>query len=333
MELRASRARLGRMVRAVQWWDFKLIPIFSIFYATALVQHVPVTSMWPAVIGLLLAIAPGAAYVSVINDITDRADDRRAGKVNRLAGKPSWLLTLLVAAPVTVGVVFTFLWRDDGLLVSAYLCAWAAFSLYSLPPFRLKSRAGLGIIADASGAHLFPTLVAILLSFRATGQPVDYMWLAAAGVWAFACGLRGILWHQLADLENDRKAGVQTFVVRYSAPIAVRLANYLAFPVELAALALLLWRMQSVFPVLSLLLYAIFVALKAWLWRIRLVIAEPRERHSIVGQEFYNFFFPLGILTACVLFHPVDWMILVAHLLIFPAPAISVAAASGWCET
>jgi hypothetical protein len=55
-----------------------------------------------------------------------------------------------------------------------------------------------------------------------------------------------------------------------------------------------------------------------------LVIVEPRERHWIVGDEFYRFFFPLGILTACALLHPVDWAVLFVHLLIFPKPAIWV---------
>ena len=59
------------------------------------------------------AIAPCAAYVSLVNDVTDRADDRRAGKVNRMAGRPVWQMLLVLAAPLCVAVVFTILWRDD----------------------------------------------------------------------------------------------------------------------------------------------------------------------------------------------------------------------------
>jgi hypothetical protein len=263
--------------------------------------------------------------VSVINDITDLADDLRAGKANRLAGRPSWLRVLLLAAPIAMGVVFTLLWRDDPLLVAAYLCAWAAFSLYSLPPFRLKSRGVLGVVADASGAHLFPTLVGTLLVFRATGQGIDYIWVGAVAAWAFACGLRGILWHQLADLENDRRAAVQTFVLRHSPQVAVRLAGVLVLPLELLALAVLFWRMQSVLPVVFLALYTIFVALKGRFWGIALVIVEPRGRYSILGQEYYTLFFPVAILAASALRHPADWGALTIHLLFFSAPAIFVA--------
>jgi hypothetical protein len=187
---------LGRMARITEWWDYKLVPIVSIFYATALVEGVSVAAMWPALVALMCAIVPCAAYVSFINDVTDRGDDRRAGKANRLADKGPRLLALLFAVPLALGAVFGFLWRDDPPLVAAYLCTWAAFSLYSIPPFRLKGRGILGVVADASGAHLFPSLVAAFLALRAAGKPIDPIWIGAVAAWALGCGLRGILWHQ-----------------------------------------------------------------------------------------------------------------------------------------
>lgn len=323
--LRAGGATLGRIVRATQWWDYKLVPMFSIFYATALVQLLPIASIWPAAIMLLLAIAPCAAYVSLVNDVTDLDDDRRAGKTNRLAGRPAWFMALLLAAPLCVAVAFSIAWRDDLPLVTAYLCAFAAFSLYSIPPLRLKGRGIFGVIADASGAHVFPTLVAALLVFRAAGKAVDPVWIGAAAAWALGCGLRGILWHQLYDQDGDRKAAVQTFVLRHSPRTAVRFAAYVALPVESVALALLLWRMQSPWPVLFLLLYAAFATLRSRIWGVAIVIAEPQECYAILGDEYYTLLFPLGILLSSALRHPADWAVLIAHLLVFPGPAVSVA--------
>ncbi len=325
LRLRARLAGFGRMVRALQWWDHKLVPILSVFYATALVQHLPVASLWPSLVVLMLAIVPGAAYVSILNDVTDRADDLNAGKDNRLAGKPAWLLALLVAAPLGVGAAFTALWRDDPPLMAAYLCAWIAFSLYCAPPFRLKTRGVLGVIADACGAHLFPTLVAALLALRAGEKAVDPVWIGAVAAWAFGCGLRGILWHQLHDLENDRKAAVQTFVMRHSRQAAVRLADCVAMPLEAIGLAVLLWRMQSAWPVAFLLFYAAFATARQKLWSIAVVVAAPRGRYAILGQEYYTLLFPLAILIASALRHPLDAAVLAAHLLMFPLPALSFA--------
>lgn len=311
------------MVRALQWWDYKLVPILSAFYATAVVQGVPLASIWPSLLALLLAIAPCAAYVSLINDVTDRADDRRAGKPNRMAEKPAWQMALLLGAALCVAVGFGIFWRDDLALATAYLCAWAAFTLYSVPPFRLKNRGILGVVADASGAHLFPTLTAALLAFRAAGNPVDPIWISAIAAWAFGCGLRGILWHQLYDREADRIAGVGTFVQRQSHRAAMRLAAYVALPIELVGLAVLLWRLHSPWPVLFVLLYAAFAILKSRVLGIAIVIAEPRARYAILGMEYYTLLFPLAILLSSALRASADWAVLIVHLLVFPGPGVA----------
>jgi 4-hydroxybenzoate polyprenyltransferase len=320
----------GRMARVTEWWDYKLVPILTIFYATALVEGVAIVSLWPTLVILLIAIAPGAAWVSIINDVTDRADDRRAGKLNRLSDKPPWLLALLLAVPLGIGVVFSVLWCNEPPLVASYLGAWAAFSLYSVPPFRFKQRGLLGVIADAAGAHLFPTLVAAFLCTYATGRESDPLWIGAVGAWAFACGVRGILWHQLADLENDCKAGVRTFAVRHSPRTARYLAICVALPVELVALAALLWRMPSAWPVWALLVYVTFATLR---WRLRgmtLAVVQPRAYSAIVAQEYYGVLFPLGTLIASALRHPLDATVLLVHLLAFPAPALSFARQARW---
>jgi 4-hydroxybenzoate polyprenyltransferase len=313
------------MARAAEWWDYKLIPILSTFYATALVEDVALAAIWPALVALVFAIVPCAAYVSFVNDVTDRVDDRHAGKTNRLADKPPWALALLLAVPLCIGAAFSVAWREDPPLVTAYLCTGVASSLYSVPPFRFKGRGILGVLADAAGAHLFPTLVAALLALRAAGMAIDPVWIGAAAAWALGCGLRGIVWHQLHDLEYDRKAGVRTFVVRHSRRTAMRLAAGAALPLEAIGLAVLLWRMQMLLPLAFLLLYATFAALRQKLWAIPVVVAAPRERYSVLGQEYYGFLFPLGILLSSSLRHPIDAMVVVAHLLAFPGPAVRFA--------
>lgn len=309
---------VGGMARASEWWDYKLVPILSMFYATALAGDASVALMWQSIVALICAIVPCAAYVSFVNDITDRVDDRRAGKINRLAGKPSWFLALVLAALLCIGAVFSAAWRDDPPLAIAYLCTWASFSLYSIPPFRFKGRGIVGVVADAAGAHLFPALVAVLLALRAAGQAVDPVWIGAVAAWALGCGLRGILWHQIHDLDYDRRAGVRTFVLRHSRRAGTRLADWVALPLEAIGLAVLLWRMQSLVALTFLLLYAVYAALRRKLWAIPIVVAAPRER----WREYYLVLFPLGILISSMLRHPVDGAVLVAHLLLFPGPAI-----------
>jgi 4-hydroxybenzoate polyprenyltransferase len=309
---------LTRIVRAGEWWEYKLAPIFAAFYATALTLDAPVSSLWRSLLITLLALVPGAAYVSVINDLTDREDDLAGGKPNRFANRPRWLGVLLAAVTAGAGVVFCILWRNDPFLVAIYLCAWAAFSLYSLPPFRFKTRGILGVLCDAGGAHLFPTLVAVLLAFRGAERAPDALWLASIGTWAFANGVRGILWHQLTDVENDRRAGVRTFASRHSAETAIRIGTYIAFPLELLALGSMIVRMRSWWPIGFLIAYAVLVYLRVLRWHNRIVIVAPKERFLIAMHEYYDAFLPLSILIASARTHPYDWIVLAVHAVIFP---------------
>lgn len=311
------REKLTRAFRAEEWWEYKLAPILAAMYATALTLDVAVSGVWPALLVALAALVPGAAYVSLINDATDREDDLAAGKPNRLAGHSRMYAGGMIAATGGVGVVFCVLWRQDLLLLPLYLAAWVAFSLYSLPPFRWKTRGILGVLADASGAHLFPTLVAVVVVFRHADAPVVVPWMAAVGAWAFMNGLRGILWHQLSDAEHDRRATVRTFVQRHDAGTIARLGAFVIFPIELAGLAGMLWQMGSVIPLLFLGVHLLLAVARVRAWQMHAVIVAPKPRFLIVLHEYYDGFLPLAVLCASALRHPADLFVLAIHLVLF----------------
>lgn len=314
----SGSASITKVARAGEWWEYKLVPIFAVFYATALILGAPLTALWATAILLLAALVPGAVYVSLVNDLTDREEDAAAGKPNRLAGRSAPVIALLLAVPIAIGLGFAWHWRDDPLLLIPYLAAWTAFSLYSLPPFRLKARGLPGILADASGAHLFPTMVAVGLVFRAVGVDPWPLWLVSAGIWAFVYGLRGILWHQLLDAEHDRAAAVKTFVVRHRRERILTLAHWLVFPVELVTFAFLMSKMTSALPLFFLFLYGALVLRRLRLFRMQAVIVEPRPRYLIILHEYYDLFLPLSLLVACALRSPSDGVAILVHFLLFP---------------
>jgi hypothetical protein len=280
--------------------------------------QVPLTSLWPAFLTLLVALIPGAAYVSVINDFTDRADDLAAGKKNRMIGRSPAATIALIGLPLVLGAIVMLRWRDDALLLTTYGAAWLAYSCYSLPPIRLKTRGLAGVLADACGAHLFPSLLAAILIFRVADRPIDPTWLIAVGLWSLAYGLRGILWHQLSDRDNDAHAGVRTFAQRNSAAIVAKLATRVAFPLELMGLAWLLWQLQSPWPVTFLLLYVGIVVCKRFCWKIHATVVGTRASYLIVLQDYYGVFLPAALLIAATVLHPSDGIALALHGLLFP---------------
>lgn len=310
-------ARLSRLVRAGEWWEHKLVPILCGYYATGLMLGQPLTEGWSALVILFLSLIPGAAYVSIVNDLTDLAADARAGKPNRLAARSAAFRAAALLSCLAAGAFFFWLWRGQPLTLALYGAAWIAFALYSVPPVRLKTRGFAGVVADAAGAHLFPTLLAAALAFATAGVQPSPGWLAAIAIWSLGYGLRSNLWHQLLDRRADRVAGLSTFAAREHGADRVRLAIMIAFLAELAGLAVLIAGAAPVLSLLALAAYLLLVRRRVRLWRMHVVLAAPRQDYLIFLHEYYDVFLPLAMLAAAMLSHPKDALVLAAHLALF----------------
>jgi 4-hydroxybenzoate polyprenyltransferase len=272
--------------------------------------------LWPTFVATLAGVACAAAYVSLINDLTDLEEDAAAGKYNRLAHRRRWYRWTSLGAVVAVGVAIAVVaWRDDPLVLGLYAGPWLAFSLYSLPPLRLKARGAWGVLADASGAHLFPQALITVAVFHAANRRLDWAWLGAVGIWALAAGVRGALWHQLGDAEADRRSGVNTFGRLH--PVAGRFAGSAAFVVELAALSGLLWRAGNPLAFALVIPYLLLELARVRLWGVSLIVVSPAPSYRIAMHEYYLFFYPLAFLAASTIRHPHDVVVLVLHLALF----------------
>jgi len=301
-----------KLFRAGDWWQYKIAPVVALVAATTLVEHKALLPLWREIALLVVALAVCAAYVSVVNDLADGADDRAAQKLNRQLAYSKGVVLAVIAFTIAAGAAIAWRWRDQPFLLASYLGSWLVFSLYSLPPFRFKGRGFAGVLCDAAGAHLFPALTAILV---ASGRGAwDRAWMAAAAVWAFSYGVRGILWHQLADRDSDALAGMQTFAVRRPV-VAARLGAWIAFPAEIAALSVLLWRIAQPLPLIALVCYALLLAARVR-HGLTLVVVTPKPGCISVMQEYYDVFFPIALLLCAA---ARDWhaLILVAAFIAF----------------
>jgi len=306
---------LVETIRADAWWEHKLAPMLGSGYMTAFLLGASLRDVWPALALTLGALTAAAAYVSLINDLTDIDDDRVAGKQNRLARRSRGVRAGALAGCLAIGAGATVAWRDDLLAVGLYAGAWVAFSLYSIPPVRLKARGILGVVADAAGAHVFPQLLVVVAVFHRHGTPLDAGWIAAVAAWAAANGVRGAVWHQLADVDVDARAGIRTF-----GRIHPRRAHWLArasFAIELALFAVLLWRSHNALAFALLVPYFALEALRSKLWGVKLVIAGRAPVFRIAMHEYYIVLYPLSFLIAASIRHPFDAPVLVAHVVLF----------------
>ena len=306
--------RLLDLSRAGEWWHHKVPIALATGYAAA--HHVD-ESITDAAGRLALGVfvlAAGATYVSLLNDLTDIEADRAAGKANRLAGRSRGAALAATGATLAVGVVLAVVvWQTSRWAAAATAGAYLAFTLYSLPPVRLKGRGILGAIADACGAHVAPQL--LLLALMADGHgPADW-WVGAVAVWALAFGLRGALWHQLGDVEADTRAGVRTFGAAH--PGAARtIVRSVVFPVELAALAAVLAGVDRPLVVIAAVaVYTLVEWLRVRYHRVRIVVTERAPRYRIALQELYSVVLPIALLVEAPL-------VLLTHVALFPVLTI-----------
>lgn len=306
----------SKIVRAGEWWGYKVASVLATSYATVGLFNQP---LWPLALHLLLlllSLTIGSVYVSILNDWTDRADDRMAGKTNRLATKSKLFFGTTLSFFLVSGLCLAaYFWQLNPLSSVLYLGSCVAYSLYSLLPFRLKTRGLAGVLADALGAHLFPNLFAVSLIGYWSGQSIPLFWWIAVGSWSLACGVRNILKHQLGDAAADKQAGVQSLVIRWGERRAHRLGIWVAFPIELLALSGMLLMLGQGITILFLLFYLGLEMLRARFWQIRPVVLDPNQR--ILFDEYYSIFFPLALLLTQCLRYPGDTYILVIHCLLF----------------
>ncbi|QIX60260.1 UbiA family prenyltransferase [Hymenobacter sp. BT18] len=317
--LRTWFPQLSGLARAQEWWEYKLAPILATAYATTLVTAAPLGRLPTGLLFLLASLIVGATYVSLLNDFTDRAEDQAAGKPNRLAAASPGLVRALFSLCLGSGLLFGwYAARLSSLAALLYLGAWVAYTLYSLPPFRWKTRGALGLLADAAGAHLFPQLFTVALVSAWLGRAVPLPWLLLVGVWSLACGGRNIIWHQLHDEANDVRTQTATFVVRWGARWARHLAERILFPVEVVAFAGLLWLGQAPLAWLALLVYGGLVWFRLRQWGIVPVVAAPRAKYQLWLNEYYEGLYPLAmLLTAAWPLRAVGAGLLIVHGLLF----------------
>lgn len=318
--------KLLKFTRYAEWWEYKLVPLLSVGYATLLLNHYPLDKAAVRLLFLLSAIIIGAVYVSVINDLTDISEDAKAGKSNRMAGVSTiWKVVILVIC-FTAGFIYAYYIYPDRLGVFFYLMAWVVFSLYSLPPARLKKRGLWGVSCDAMGAHFFPAMLIATDLYYTIAIRINLTWMIAIGVWSLCYGLRGILWHQFYDRKNDLISATTTFASRIR-PEDFKIWETLIFIGESIAFILILSYIINIWIVLSVLVYILLVLMRRLHFKhqVCLIITPESAPHQLLMNDYYLVLFPLALLFTATIDYPYGWVALCLHLLLFPGKSILIA--------
>jgi 1,4-dihydroxy-2-naphthoate octaprenyltransferase len=311
-----------KFTRYSEWYESKLIPLLAIGYLVIYMNNYPLANSIPRLLFLIFSIVVGAMYVSVVNDFSDIKEDIAVGKKNRMQNMPRWKTALIFSILCIAGLCCGYVIYPDKLSLLFYTMAWIVFSLYSLYPFRLKERGIWGTFADASGAHLFPTLVIVCNLYFISGSHPDTIWLITTAAWALLVGLRGILYHQFRDRDNDIASHVNTFASRVD-PAKFKIAEWLIFISELICFLIIIHTIIDKWLLILAIAYILLIFLRKVLFDIStiiILIKKDKNYQIAMIDDFYQVFFPLFILYNIAVHQHYGWILLCCHIILFPFP-------------
>jgi len=309
-----------RLSRADNWWYYKIPPLLSVAYLVMLACSMSPVKGIVTTLAALISLSAVASYGHVLNDIFDIAQDRLAGKPNRMAARSPFQRLFWCGLFLALGFI-TWAVTDMGSPAGLALAAdYLLPTLYSVPPVRLKERGVWAALADAAGVHAIPTLFVGLVFLHQAGCPQAAGFLSAAVGWAFLVGLRGILIHQLQDRLNDQKAGASTMAVSADPARLRLLAACVVFPVELLAFLVLC---LAVFPFAPLPLYMVLGYGAFDYVRLRIAWKAPFDPIPLIPGyyippfDLYEVWLPLGLALTLAVHRPVYLLLVVAHVALF----------------
>jgi 4-hydroxybenzoate polyprenyltransferase len=313
------------LVRKDNWWNSKIPLVLAVAYFQILVQDIAPARAFVLLGALLFSAVCLAAYGHVINDVCDVEADRRAGKPNRIARLSVAARAALLLALLVVGLLPWLAIRLDRTAAACLFFICALPTVYAAPPLRLKERGVWGALADASMAHAVPALftLALFASQAETRWGLTVPLMVATGAWALGVGLRGIVLHEIWDLDNDLQAGVRTFVARIGRERARRLVTRVIFPAEMAGLCAMSLLLMLAAPSLVVLLPLAFAfeVLEAQLWKTSLDPAPRQPGVHILPHDLYQIWMPLMAAVLLATRHA-SFLALVALQVVLFLPAL-----------
>lgn len=292
---------LVNLTRINQWWDFKLSLPIGVACAYAFCNGLSAEVFQTQMALLLLCGTTAALFASLINDLSDLEQDKKVGKAKLMARLSPLQRGLAMLLSVILVCITGYLLRFNPIASLIYIAIAFVFVAYSVYPLRLKNRHFWGVSCIALGEHLLPTYLALVLLFPFAKYSQLLQWLAFAGIWSFAFGLRGIIWHQISDQDADRAAGCKTAATTYGAEWLNSFANKIVFPCEILGLLgmlMLLGKDGFAFALIALFLSALVEYLHVKYMQANLIIADAKENARFVLFDYYQLFFPVAMLLA-----------------------------------
>ena len=316
---------LQRIIRSDNWFAWKIPPLLAVAYAAFLVDGTEFISALQSLGLILVCIASVASYGHIVNDVFDVESDRKAGKPNVMAGMKRWQRAGLGLATVVSGFVLLLLPTPDWMAITVLFVNYLLPTIYAVPPFRLKVRGFAGVLSDALGAHVVPTLfVLVVVGFFRDGMSPTAVGIGVSAlVWSLFFGMRGIVVHQILDASGDLESDVVTFAGRQPREALRRLVLWCFFPVEVAALCVFVVLVTPYSWILAS-MTGVYIVLESGKVRSGLTVpvffeaSKARERYvPLLNNAFYELWLPCSLILQLCVVNPEYFIVGLVHLVLF----------------
>lgn len=303
--------------RTRSWWNYIVPPVMAAVYFVVLVQNFDFSQTVWRVLLWLFSIIGTAVFGFSLNDICDINDDLKAGKPNAMAALSKYLQWFILLVGVAAAILPWFFLNNSTLSWVLFVLQLLLLIIYSVPPVRLKKNMYFSLILDCLYSGLI-FIAAILFSQNLSIASMKYPEiLLTAAICILLCrGLRNILIHQIVDAENDSKAGLTTFVLKYGIARSLKMINAIII-VEIIGIlwfVLLLSMVINTYIVFIIPLFVIYFLLKRY-------DVKNRNKDKIfyiqILNDFYEDFLPLCFLILLTLNHWQFGILLVFHVVLF----------------
>jgi hypothetical protein len=313
--------------RPGNWWFSKIPPLLAVVYLAILLQVIDIGRAVLLIVCFIVSVSCVAIYGHAINDAFDIAADQRAGKSNAMAALNANGRALLILSFLCAGFLPAMVVGYSTFAITLLALNYIWPTLYSLPGIRLKERGILGVVCDALGSHVTPTLFALaVFGVIAAVAPVDWFGFALMiTLWAAALGIKGIVHHQIMDRDNDIRSGTATFVAAVPTDTIIRFLTWFNLCIELpvsVALAFVVYRWCPL-AAAGLVAYCVLEAVKFGLGFRFPLGKDPRaSRDSIpfANEQFYVLWLPLAAAVQLAARNPAWAWLPLLHAAMFYQP-------------
>jgi 4-hydroxybenzoate polyprenyltransferase len=302
--------------RLSHWWGYIFPPILAIAYLMQIFSEHDIKRFVLLLIPFCVSVIGTASYGFIVNDISDKKADKLAGKNNIASKYSNKTLWLLVIASIIVAVGPWFFLPVTVYTIALFATQIVLLTFYSLPPFRIKNSVFFSVIVDALYSSLLPALIALFV-FGCDLHPDSNLVIVFTVLMIsyFLRGLRNIMLHQIADVDNDEKSGLTTFVLKYGTHTSYsRLKLFVAMELIflIGFIALLATKIQHFWIIIP-------VTVLYYIIKVKSKYTRPKSSkdYFLFLNDFYEDILPVVFLFLLSLINTWFIVLFIVHVVLF----------------